>query len=145
VKTGWLRRVLKFNAVGAIGILVQLAALAVLKGALRVPYLLATALAVEIAVLHNFIWHERWTWRDRRGEGSVPLRLLRFNLGNGAVSLLVNLVFMRLLVGHFHMQYLIANLIAIAAGSVANYLVSDLFVFRRKTPSKTAETGKMPA
>jgi putative flippase GtrA len=131
VKTGWLRRWLKFNAVGAIGILVQLAALAILKSALRVPYLLATALAVETAVLHNFVWHELWTWRDRRGEGSVLMRLVRFNLGNGAVSLLVNLVFMRLLVGRFHMQYLVANLIAIAAGSVANYLVSDLFVFRK--------------
>jgi putative flippase GtrA len=131
VKIGWFRRWLKFNAVGAIGILVQLAALALFKGVLRVPYLLATALAVETAVLHNFVWHELWTWRDRRGSGSILLRLLRFNLGNGGVSILVNLVFMRLLVGHFHMQYLIANLIAIAAGSVANYLVSDIFVFRK--------------
>ncbi len=138
MKTGWLRRWLKFNTVGAIGILVQLAALAILKGGLRVPYLPATALAVETAVLHNFVWHELWTWRDRRGAGNLLLRLLRFNLGNGAISILVNLVFMRLLVGHFHMQYLIANLVAIAAGSLANYLVSDLFVFRGKAHSKTA-------
>ena len=54
---GALRRWLKFNAVGAIGIVVQLAALAVLKGLLRLPYLTATALAVETAVLHNFVWH----------------------------------------------------------------------------------------
>jgi len=135
VRTGWLRRVLKFNAVGAIGILVQLAALALFKGVLRIPYLLATALAVEIAVLHNFVWHELWTWRDRRGAGSALWRLLRFNLGNGAVSILVNLVFMRLLVGRFHMQYLVANLIAIAAGSIANFLVSELFVFRSEKQS----------
>lgn len=135
MRTGWLRRVLKFNAVGAIGILVQLAALALFKGVLRIPYLLATALAVEIAVLHNFVWHELWTWRDRRGAGSALWRLLRFNLGNGAVSILVNLVFMRLLVGRFHMQYLVANLIAIAAGSIANFLVSELFVFRSEKQS----------
>ncbi len=29
-------------------------------------YLVATALAVEMAVLHNFFWHRRWTWADRR-------------------------------------------------------------------------------
>ena len=57
---------LKFNSVGAIGIVVQLAAPAILKGWLQVEYLLATALAVEAAVLHNFIWHERWTWAERR-------------------------------------------------------------------------------
>ena len=132
MRTGWLRRWLKFNAVGGIGILVQLAALAIFKGALRIPYLLATALAVETAVLHNFVWHELWTWRDRRGAGGALWRLLRFNLSNGAISILVNVALMRLLVGQFHMQYLIANLIAIAAGSLANFLASEFFVFRSK-------------
>ena len=130
MRFAWLRRWLKFNAVGAIGILVQLAVLAALKSGLHAPYMAATAIAVEVAVLHNFVWHERWTWRDRRG-GNVLGRLLRFNLGNGAVSIAVNLAFMRVLVGRFHFQYILANLAAIAAGSVANYLVSDLFVFRR--------------
>ena len=127
-----LRRWLKFNAVGAIGIGVQLAALAVLKGLLRLPYLTATALAVEAAVLHNFVWHERWTWKDRRQAGGhVFSRLVRFHLGNGLVSIAVNLVSMRLLVGRLHMQYLIANVLAIAAGSLANFFVADLLVFRR--------------
>jgi putative flippase GtrA len=129
---GGLRRWLKFNAVGAIGIGVQLAALAILKGLLRLPYLTATALAVEAAVLHNFVWHERWTWKDRRqAGGSVLSRLVRFHLGNGLVSIAVNLVAMRLLVGRLHMQYLIANLLAITAGSLANFFISDLLVFRR--------------
>ena len=127
----WFRRWLKFNAVGAIGILVQLAALAVLKSGLRVPVLAATALAVEIAVLHNFVWHELWTWKDRRGMGSVVARLIRFNLGNGLVSLVVNVALMELLVGRFHVQYLLSNLVAIAAGSLANFLVSEFLVFRK--------------
>ena len=49
-----LRRWLKFNAVGAAGIGVQAAALAVLISGLGVPYAPATLLAVECAVLHNF-------------------------------------------------------------------------------------------
>jgi len=124
------RRWLKFNTVGAIGILVQLAALALLNSLLRVEYLIATGLAVEIAVLHNFAWHERWTWRERTGKKGMPGRLLRFNLSNGAVSILANLLFMRLLVGHFHLRVLIANLLSIAATSLANFFLSELFVFR---------------
>ena len=31
---------------------------------------LATVLSVEIAVLHNFVWHENVTWADRKGLGS---------------------------------------------------------------------------
>lgn len=124
------RRWLKFNAVGAIGIVVQLAALGILNGLLRVEYLIATGLAVEIAVLHNFAWHERWTWRERTGKKGLAGRLLRFNLSNGAVSILANLLFMRLLVGQFHMRVLVANLLSIAATSLANFFLSELFVFK---------------
>lgn len=131
----FLHRWLKFNTVGAIGIAVQLAALALLRGLLGMSYLVATALAVETAVLHNFVWHELWTWRDRRSpDGTVLRRLVRFNLTTGLVSIVTNLVLMRLLVGSFHMQYLIANLLSIAAGSLANFFLSDWFVFARAEP-----------
>ena len=121
-------RALKFNVVGAIGIVVQMAALAALRGGLHLHYLAATALAVEIAVLHNFVWHERWTWSDRAGPG-IAARLVRFHLGNGLVSLAVNLGLMRLLVGQFGMQYLLANLLAIGAGAIANFAISNWLVF----------------
>ncbi len=124
-----LRRWFKFNAVGAIGIGVQLAALAVLRSLLHVGILWATAAAVEIAVLHNFVWHERWTWKDRGGS-HVLVRLARFNLTTGALSIVSNLLCMRLLVGQLHMQYLAANLLAIAVTSIANFLLSEMFVFR---------------
>ncbi len=55
----------KFNLVGVIGILVQFAALFFLKSVMHCNYLAATALAVEAAVVHNFVWHERYTWADR--------------------------------------------------------------------------------
>jgi putative flippase GtrA len=138
---GLASRWLKFNAVGALGIVVQLGALAVLKGLLHVHYLAATALAVEAAVLHNFAWHEHWTWRDRaHGRDGLAGRLLRFQLGTGAVSIAMNLAAMRLLVGRWHVPYLAANLAAIAAGSLANYLLSDLLVFRA-TPSPARNTA----
>ena len=56
---------MKFNLVGALGIAVQLTVLLGLKSGLHLNYLLATALAVETAVVHNFLWHERYTWADR--------------------------------------------------------------------------------
>jgi putative flippase GtrA len=130
----WLRHWLKFNAVGALGIVVQLAALTILTKWMHVEYLVATALAVEIAVLHNFVWHERWTWVDRAGaKGDVRLlvgRLVRFNLSTGGVSIVSNLLLMRLLVGQMHLPILLANMLSIAITSLANFLLSDRFVFR---------------
>ena len=51
-----MTRWLKFNAVGVLGAGVQLCVLAALHR-WGVHYLLATALAVESAVLHNYLWH----------------------------------------------------------------------------------------
>jgi putative flippase GtrA len=140
-----LWRWLKFNFVGGVGIAVQLTVLAVLKLGLHFHYLLATGLAVEIAVLHNFLWHERFTWSDRvqiHWKESLE-RLLRFNLTNGAISIVGNLALMSMLVGKFRMNYLVANMIAIAICSLANFLASELYVFRarRKTADNEPEHG----
>ena len=124
-------RWLKFNFVGGVGIAVQLAALAFFRSVLHLDYLLATGLAVETAVIHNFLWHERFTWADRPpGRLAHSLsRLAKFNASNGFVSLAGNLLIMRALVGQFHMNYVIANLIAVATCSIVNFLLSDRLVF----------------
>ena len=109
-----VERWLKFNAVGGIGMVVQLVVLAGLKSGLELPYLLATAVAVQGAVLHNFLWHERFTWRDR-STGKSLVRLLKFNLTTGTFSILGNLALMKLLVDGVHFEYLPANGITIAA------------------------------
>jgi putative flippase GtrA len=72
-RTSTLLRWGKFNLVGAVGILVQFGVLFWLKSVLHFNYLAATALAVEAAVVHNFFWHERFTWSDRsRSEWGRP-------------------------------------------------------------------------
>jgi putative flippase GtrA len=128
---GTVCRWLKFNAVGALGTIVQLTVLLGVKSGLHLSYLLATALAVEAAVIHNFLWHERYTWADRvqpSWSKSLP-RLLRFNLTTGAVSIAGNLALMKLLVGFGHINYLVANGVAIALCSLANFLISEDWVF----------------
>jgi putative flippase GtrA len=121
-------RWMKFNAVGAGGILVQLGVLAVLKSGLQLEYLFATALAVEAAILHNYLWHERFTWRERVSASSWS-RLTKFNLTTGLFSILGNVVLMRVLVGGAQLNYFVANVLTIATCSLINFVVSDRFVF----------------
>jgi dolichol-phosphate mannosyltransferase len=124
-------RWMKFNLVGAVGIAVQLAALWLLTS-LGLNYMLATGLAVETAVVHNFFWHERFTWIDRQkgNHSGSTTRLLRFNFSNGLISIAGNLLCMRLLVGEAHLRPILANLISIAFCSLVNFVVSDRWVFR---------------
>jgi putative flippase GtrA len=128
--TATVRHWLKFNAVGIAGVGVQLAVLAALKTGFALHYLAATLLAVEAAVLHNFFWHQRWTWADRafRRSGAAR-RLLRFHIGNGMISIAGNLVLMWLFVDKLHVHYFLANILAISTCSLVNFFVSDRLVF----------------
>jgi putative flippase GtrA len=124
-----MMRWLKFNAVGAVGMVVQLAALAVLNQWMAGHYLGATALAIEVTLLHNFVWHALYTWRDRRGEGGLAGQMVRFHLSNGAVSMVGNLVLMRVLVEGTRTPVLAANGLAIVVCSVVNFFLGDEWVF----------------
>jgi len=126
-----LRRWITFNLVGGLGIVIQLSVLAGLTTGVRLNYLLSTGLAVEAAVLHNFIWHESWTWRDRVAQDKSGRwkRLLRFQLANGALSVGGNLVLMQLFVGMLKMSYTLAGIASISLCSILNFLASDRLVF----------------
>ena len=87
----------KFNLVGAMGMVVQLAALALFNRVSAGHYLYATAAAIELALIHNFVWHLHYTWRDRRDRTALLTQFIRFHLSNGLVSMLGNLVLMRIL------------------------------------------------
>lgn len=129
-----LRRWIAFNAVGAAGVVVQIGTAALLLRALGWHYLLATGLAVEAAVVHNFVWHQAWTWKDRpvTSARSIAARLLRFQMLNGFISLAGNLAIVAMMVALFNINPLAANALAIVACATFNYLASDVLVFRRQ-------------
>jgi len=144
--SGLFIRWIKFNAVGAIGVGVQLLMLTLLAKA-GVYYLVSTVLAVEAAVLHNFLWHEHYTWRDRtHAEKSAGMlqRLLRFHLTNGLLSLTGNVLLMRLLAGALHFPLLAANIISIITCSLANFLMSHNLVFRPQSATLRREVLRSP-
>ena len=136
-----------FNAVGALGIGVQLAVLALLVKGVGVGYLWATAAAVEAAVLHNFAWHQRWTWRDRpaRSVRIVARRLAAFHLANGLVSIAGNLLLMAWLAGTLRLDPVLANVLAVAACSMVNFAAGTRLVFRAVPPAAVALVLAWPA
>lgn len=128
-----MKRVLRFNGVGALGIGVQLSTVAALTAWLHVNVAAATAIGVTAAVVHNFIWHREWTWADRRAEGrDVLLTFCSFALSNGAVSLVGNVTLASILVWWTGLHGVAANVVAIAACGVVNYWLGDRVVFRRR-------------
>ncbi len=125
---------MKFNAVSFAGIGVQLLALYLVTAAWKgIDLRLATFLAVETAILHNFAWHEIWTWRDRTRNSHAAarlVRLLRFNLSTGLLSIAGNVLITDALVRWAGWNILVANTAAICLCYVANFCLSHWFAFR---------------
>ena len=122
----------KFNLVGAVGMLLQLAALALFNRWFAGHYLYASAAAIELTLLHNFVGHLYYTWSDRRDSSALLGQLMRFHLSNGLVSMLGNLALMRILVHHAGLPVLASNCIAILCCSILNFCLANHWTFIEK-------------
>lgn len=145
---GWMERYryIKFGIVGASGTVVNLVVLHLgheflfneLEAAYNKPYF-SLALAIAVATLNNFTWNRLWTWSDRvktlEAEEAQPvsLRLLGLEFGQyvtaSAFGSGLQYVLTLLLSGS--MDYRVANIIAIVAASVSNFLANDRWTFKR--------------
>ena len=121
-------RWMRFNAVGVVGMGVQLGSLAVLSRWLGGHTQMATAAALEVTLIHHFVWHRRFTWREREvGRGGMWGQLMRFHLSNGVISLVGNVALMWVLAGH--LGVLVANGVAIVCCSVVNFFLGERWAF----------------
>lgn len=129
----FIQRWVKFHMVGLAGMCVHLGTLSLFNKGFGMEPGVATALAVEMAVLHNFAWHERFTWKDRCSVHwtEVAGRLLRFNLTTGMISLLGTTAIVKYLVSAHQFHVFLANIVAIPCCSMLNFLASDLLVFKK--------------
>jgi dolichol-phosphate mannosyltransferase len=128
-RTGELWRFLKFCIVGLSGVGVNLGALWLLKEKAGLYDVLASAIAIEISIITNFLFNNYFTFSDRRKTGSFILRLLQFNL----VSLAgagINLGLFTLFTHTVHIYYLLAQIIGIAVATLWNYFLNTIWTWR---------------
>ena len=130
--TGYAGRFGRFSLVGFMGAILQLTLVWLLTECFGVLSTAAMLVAVEITILHNFAWHERFTWSNRslKSWRQLALRMWRFHAGNGLVSLAGNTVLVYCLVERLKAPVLPAAIGAIVICSLANFLIADRWVFR---------------
>lgn len=124
-------RLARFSLIGLLGAVLQLSLLQLMTQYVHLNGLVAAAAAVEITLLHNFLWHEKFTWRDRSSK-CLPqrmTRLWRFHLGNGFISLFGNTVLIYCLAERLKLPVLSSAIAAIGLCSLANFLLADRWVY----------------
>ncbi len=130
------KRFITFTLVGISGIFVNNLILFYAKEYLYVPLAIASLIAIQVAIINNFIWNHRFTWTDREMKGFNAIRtgLIKFTMVSWIAGGL-NWVILLLLTHFAGLHYIVANLIAIFIASILNYFLNDLWTFRNKASS----------
>lgn len=115
----------RFGAVGLMGVAVNEGVLAALHLGLGVGVTAAAVVATQVAIVANYLGNERFTF----GLRPAWARLARFELtalGGAAITVLA----LRALMALTPLDVLLANLAAIAAGTVWNFVVNVGWTWR---------------
>jgi dolichol-phosphate mannosyltransferase len=138
-------RMSRFAAVGALGSVVNLAVMAVLvHGLFDLSYVSASVLAAEVSILHNWLLHERFVFRDRREQGQGwPLRLGQQLLFNNAEAF-IRLPFLILLVEALALNSVLAQAATLALSFLARFLFAARVVYPAR-PARLASGNAQPA
>lgn len=127
-----IKRWFRFNAIGMMGTGVQLVVIFFLRTLFQLNYFIATMIAVQCSLIHNFFWHQRWTWKNSVSTGRRESfqRFLKFNSTSGTISMMGNLGFTSILVQAVHLPYLVSNILAIGGCNVLNFVLANNFAFQ---------------
>lgn len=135
LKTRWpllarISRPTKFGMVGISGIVVNTAVLWMLVHMAGFAVPLASVFATETAIISNFLLNDRWTFRKTASRHPIWLRFLRFN-GVALGGMLITVTTLTFLTHALDLHLLIANILAVGAATVWNYVVNTRWTWRR--------------
>jgi len=95
-----------------------------------VRLLIATVIAVELAILSNFLWHNLWTFSDRSNRLPMLLRLIAFNI-TSIGSPIISVTTVNILTPNFGINAYIANSIGVALGMTWNWVWNTRLIWRK--------------
>jgi dolichol-phosphate mannosyltransferase len=135
VDTLFAGRFARFAVVGLSGVLVDMGLLYLLSDPARLGFGLTRSklIAAEAAIVNNFVWNDRWTFRDlvpaQRSFTAALRRLLKFN-AICLAGLGLNVVLLNVQFNVLGMNRYLANAVSIAAVTAWNFLVNRALAWR---------------
>lgn len=125
------RQFIKFGLVGGLNTAIHYVVFLLLLR-LGTPLLLASALGYTVGLLNSFLLNRSWTFRVSGGQRRR--QFVCFVVVN-LVALGLNLLALELLVSEMHLAPELAQVLAIGASLVVNFIGNRWWVFRGSTPA----------
>ena len=91
--------------------------------------LISSIIAIELSIIFNFVFHERWTFKSRAHVGLIILRFAKFNItsfGSPLIQLVSILISARIFLIHEQ----IGLAIGVIIGLFVNYFANLIFVWK---------------
>jgi dolichol-phosphate mannosyltransferase len=128
-----IRRLVKFGLVGSWGFVVNMSILWFLTEMAGLYYLFSSLVAIEIALINNYVLNDLWTWHDRgkAGRREYFKRMLQYHI-TASAAMLTNISLLWMLTEVAGIYYLASNVFGILCGAALNYFVNDRWTFRHR-------------
>lgn len=133
-------RLFRFGTVGVIGFGVNEGLLYLLHGRWQLTLWLAQVIAIESAIVCNYLLNDRWTFHHPRPSLE---RFFRFN-GVSLVSLIVNILVVQVGTRYTPIHYLAANAVGVLVAFGVNYLLNVYWAYGKALGSPESPLGATP-
>ena len=118
----------KFVSVGISSTILTLALLYIFKEFFGIYYVLSGLLSGQISIIWAFMWHDNWTWRDRRKGRPLLARFAAFE-GIYIFTNFANSLLLYAFTEYLLLPYLLSMLLAIGVTFLFNYFMHSRVTF----------------
>lgn len=120
---------MKYSLVGVSGVFVNLGLYLFLTRYYEVSEVIAPLIAIESAMISNFILNNFWTFGKRITQSRIRVKFIKFHLVSG-LSALINYSVFLILFLVFGLFDILANLIGIGLAAIVNYLINSNWTWK---------------
>lgn len=129
----------RFCMVGALGFTINFLLLTLFFGVLGLPLFVSQVIAAEVALFHNFLWHNYWTYKSSKVHKSLGALVVQFHITSW-VAVVGSAALISLLVHTFNVDYMVALVISSAAAMFWNFGWTKFVIWRHKGDHSGSET-----
>ncbi len=122
---------IKFCIVGSLGVVVNLAVYIILTRQLALNAYMASAIAIELSIISNFILNDRWTFNAKSNTNSLFKRFILFHLVS-ALGGAINYGIFYAILTYSTLFDVLAQCIGILGGVLVNYNLNAMVTWRKK-------------
>ena len=120
---------MKYSLVGVSGVFVNLGLYLFLTRYYEISEVVAPLIAIESALISNFILNNFWTFGKRITQSRIRVKFVKFHLVSGFSALINYSAFLTLFLV-FGLYDILANLIGIGLAAIVNYLINSNWTWK---------------